>query len=184
MLLRCCLIHYNHHYTRYILHLVYLCPCLRLSLFMFGQIWSKKITIISLKSDSYLPKNCFYLLQWAIFKNDEKCFSFHVKSTFRSWNIYISALSFCFCGKTAWYHTQNLVEKLVPDPSIKDWNSLYPWLNSVKCCNVCILLYAEIEVYQNILTVYSMPNKNVYFWFSKLYLHLLTFLNICWHCLL
>ena len=43
-----------------------------------------------LKSDSRLSKkNLFYLLQWLPFKNDEKCFLFHVKTSFRSQDIYI-----------------------------------------------------------------------------------------------
>ena len=34
------------------------------------------------------PPNCFfYLLQWLPFKNDEKCFLFHLKSLFRSQEI-------------------------------------------------------------------------------------------------
>ena len=37
-----------------------------------------------LKSDCKLPKICFYLRQWKPFKNDEKCFLFHVKNFFRS----------------------------------------------------------------------------------------------------
>ena len=32
-------------------------------------------------------KNSFYLLQWKSFKNDEKCFLFHLKSSFRSQDI-------------------------------------------------------------------------------------------------
>ena len=41
-----------------------------------------------LKSDFNLPKNnCFYLLQWKLFNNDEKCFLFYLKSSFRSWDI-------------------------------------------------------------------------------------------------
>ena len=35
-----------------------------------------------LESDSYLPKKLFYLLHWKPFKNDEKCFLFHLKSSF------------------------------------------------------------------------------------------------------
>ena len=35
-----------------------------------------------LKSDSHLPKKLLYLLQWKPFKNDEKCFLFHVKVPF------------------------------------------------------------------------------------------------------
>ena len=34
------------------------------------------------------PKqNSFYLLQWKPFKNDEKCFLFHLKNSFRSQDI-------------------------------------------------------------------------------------------------
>ena len=32
--------------------------------------------------------NCFYLLQWTPFKNDDKCFSFRVKISFRSYQIF------------------------------------------------------------------------------------------------
>ena len=39
-----------------------------------------------LKLDSHLPK-IFYLLQWWPFKNDEKCFFFHLKSSFHSQDI-------------------------------------------------------------------------------------------------
>ena len=35
----------------------------------------------SLKSDSHLPKNPFNLRQWKPFKNDEKWFLFHLKSS-------------------------------------------------------------------------------------------------------
>ena len=37
---------------------------------------------VPLKSDSHLPKKFFYRLQWKSFKNDEKCFLFHLKSFF------------------------------------------------------------------------------------------------------
>ena len=39
-------------------------------------------------------KKLFYLLQWKPFKNDEKCFSFHLKNCFRSQDIYIFELIF------------------------------------------------------------------------------------------
>ena len=43
---------------------------------------------LQLKSDSHLPKKFrFYLLQWKPFKNDEKCFLFHLKNSFRSKDI-------------------------------------------------------------------------------------------------
>ena len=40
-----------------------------------------------LKSDSNLPKKFCYLLHWKPFKNDEECFLFHLKSSFRSQDI-------------------------------------------------------------------------------------------------
>ena len=44
--------------------------------------------ILSLKPDSHLPKKIsFYLLQWKPLKNDERCFLFYFKSSFRSQNI-------------------------------------------------------------------------------------------------
>ena len=42
---------------------------------------------------------CFDLLQWKPFKIDEKCFLFHVKDSFCSWDIYIFVLTFCLCTK-------------------------------------------------------------------------------------
>ena len=46
----------------------------------------------------FYQKYCFYLLQWKPFKNDEKCL-FHVKIPFRSWDIYIFALTVWLCRK-------------------------------------------------------------------------------------
>ena len=46
-----------------------------------------------LKSDSHLPKKS-YLLQRYPFKNDEKYFFFHLKSSFRSQDIYIFVSTF------------------------------------------------------------------------------------------
>ena len=45
--------------------------------------------ILNLKSYSHLPKKLFYLLQSKPFKNDENCFLFHLKSSFRSEDISI-----------------------------------------------------------------------------------------------
>ena len=56
-------------------------------------------------------KNHFYLRQWKHFKNDEKCF-----------------------------HTQNMVEKLVPDPFIKKQNWKNLWNNSLKCFKVFFIV--------------------------------------------
>ena len=42
-------------------------------------VWRRTITF---------QNNCFYLLQWTPFKNDDKCFSFRVKISFRSYQIF------------------------------------------------------------------------------------------------
>ena len=42
---------------------------------------------VTLKSNSPSKKILFYLLQSYPFKNDEKCFLFHLKSSFRSQGI-------------------------------------------------------------------------------------------------
>ena len=44
-------------------------------------------------------KKLFYLLHWKPFKNDEKCFLFHIKSYFRSQDIYNFALNYWSCGQ-------------------------------------------------------------------------------------
>ena len=41
----------------------------------------------SLKPDCHFPKKLFYFLQWKPFKNDEKCFLFHLKSCSHSQDI-------------------------------------------------------------------------------------------------
>ena len=37
---------------------------------------------------------------WKPFKNDKKCFSFYLKSSFHFWDIYNFFLAFCLCRKT------------------------------------------------------------------------------------
>ena len=39
--------------------------------------------VTSIKTGSHIPKE----FQWKTFEKDEKCFSFHVKNTFRSQDI-------------------------------------------------------------------------------------------------
>ena len=47
-------------------------------------------------------KNIYFLYKWIkLFKNDEKCFLFHLKSSFRSQDIYIFVLTFWSCEKAA-----------------------------------------------------------------------------------
>ena len=44
-------------------------------------------------------KMSFYFLPWKPFKNDEKCFLFHLKSSFRSQGIWIFVLTFWSCRR-------------------------------------------------------------------------------------
>ena len=64
----------------------------------------KYITLKTIKigfSPSKIRK--IYLLKWKPFKNDEKCFLFHIKSCVRSWDIYIFVMTFLLFRKTALY---------------------------------------------------------------------------------
>ena len=48
---------------------------------------------------SHSPKKLFYLLQWKPFKDCEKCFLFHLESSFRSEDIQIFIFTFWSCRK-------------------------------------------------------------------------------------
>ena len=56
--------------------------------YSIAHLWNKNKTLrnlsFPLKSDSHFPKKLCYLLHWKPFKKDEKCFLFHLKSSFRS----------------------------------------------------------------------------------------------------
>ena len=111
------------------------------------------------------------------FKNDEECFFFHFISSFCSQDISVfghvakwldkkNKVNFKFYDFTAWLanncntHTwerfslknraQNVVEKLVPDPFLKNKNWAYLWINSLKFYTVCFFV-CQVEGYRNIL---------------------------------
>ena len=65
-----------------------------------------------LKSDSHLPEKRFYLLQRQPFRNDEKCFLFHFKSSLNSQDSYIFVLSFRTCKKTGLIRKIRLISKI------------------------------------------------------------------------
>ena len=50
---------------------------------------------------------------WKPFKNDEKCFLFHVKSSFLSSYIYIFILIFWLCRKNVWIRRLRFIPKLM-----------------------------------------------------------------------
>ena len=58
-------------------------------------------------------KHLLYGLQWKPFKNDEKCFSLHLKSRFRSQIIWIFALNFWSYRKTNFIKMIRLIPKFM-----------------------------------------------------------------------
>ena len=62
-------------------------------------------------------KKLFNLFQWNVFKNDEKWFLFHLKSSFHSQDIQIFVLTFWSCRK------KNLIRKirLLPKVATSTW---------------------------------------------------------------
>ena len=73
-----------------------------------------------LREDSHLPKKIIHLLQWQLFKNDEKCFLFHVKSSFRSQDILIFVITFWACRKNDLIWRIRLISKFITSqPSLQ-----------------------------------------------------------------
>ena len=65
-----------------------------------GAFFSKIVN--SLKSRTLTFQKFFFnFLQWKPFKNDEKCFLFHLKSSFRSQDIWVFVLTFWSWEETA-----------------------------------------------------------------------------------
>ena len=48
-------------------------------------------------------------------------------------------------------HPQNVMEKLVPEPFLKNENWAYLWINSLKFYTVCFFVVWQVEGYRNIL---------------------------------
>ena len=79
-----------------------------------GWLWTTKSFKLNLKSDSHLCficKKLFYLLQWKPFKNDEKCFFFHL-SSFRSQE-----------EKTAWLERYGWLQNLWSHNLVNNFNT-------------------------------------------------------------
>ena len=68
-----------------------------------------------LKSDSHLPKKkkLHYLLHWKPFKNDEKCFLFYLKSSFRSQDILVFVMAFWSCRKNSLIRKIRFISKFM-----------------------------------------------------------------------
>ena len=63
---------------------------------------------LSLKAYSWVWRN----FNWKPFENDEICFSFHVKSSFLSWDIYSFVLTFWLCRKRTCKRELYLISKI------------------------------------------------------------------------
>ena len=63
--------------------------------------------------DPHPPKEIFYLLQWKPFKNDEKCFLFHLKSSFCFQDISSFVLTFWLFRKNGLIRKIRLVPKFM-----------------------------------------------------------------------
>ena len=75
---------------------------IRDAIYLIGQLWvysqigeRHRSGLVQFKVGPSLTKNMFYLLSWKPCKIDEKCFLFHLKSSFRSQDIQIFLLTFC-----------------------------------------------------------------------------------------
>ena len=55
----------------------------------------------------------------------------------------------------------NVAEKLFPDPSLKNQNGTYPWINSLRFYAVC-----QVEGYRNILKLSIRPLPHVKFFYK------------------
>ena len=74
---------------------------------MFALQADMQIDFFILKSDSHLLKKVFHLLQWNPFKNDEKCFLFHLKNFLRSLIFNFLRWISGHVEKTAWLERQD-----------------------------------------------------------------------------
>ena len=65
---------------------------------------------VGLSSSQKIP---IYLLQWKAFKNDEKCFLFHLKSFFHSQDIQIFILTLSSCRRNGLIRKKRLISKFL-----------------------------------------------------------------------
>ena len=72
--------------------------------YIIKEIYKNKVIKVGL---SLSKKKLIYFFQWKPVKNDAKCFLLHLKSSFRSQDVYIFVLIFWLCRKSQSYF-QNL----------------------------------------------------------------------------
>ena len=101
-------------------------------------------TRIKLKSDSNLPKIFFHLHQWKPFKNDEKCFLFHVKSFF-------VLKVFRGRGKIIFDTLSDILAAKVSHPSPSTLPGLTQWPSTIASKHVQTKLLANVTF--NILAI-------------------------------
>ena len=76
------------------------------------MIWKCIQHIIKVKLSPF-KKNLCSLLGWKHFKNDEKCFLFHLKRFFRSQDIYVYVGTFWSCRKNWLSRKTRLISKFI-----------------------------------------------------------------------
>ena len=69
------------------------------AIFHFSFFFKIKIKLYYSQTLTFQKKKLIYLLQWKPFKNNQKCFLFHLKSSPRFQDIYIFVLTFWPCRK-------------------------------------------------------------------------------------
>ena len=67
----------------------------------------------ALKSGSHLPKKIVLFASLKALKNHEKCLLFHLKSSFRSQDIYVSVMNFWSCRKNDLIRNERLTSKFM-----------------------------------------------------------------------
>ena len=75
---------------------------------------------VCLKSDSHLPKKFVLFADWKLFKNDEKCFLFHLESSSLFQGIWVFVMTFWPCRKNGLIRKIRLTsEVMTSQPSLQ-----------------------------------------------------------------
>ena len=88
-----------------------------------------KLDKISSSPTLTFPKNWFYLLQWKPFKNDKRCFLFHLKCSFHSREFQIFVLNFWSSRKNGLIRNIRLSSKLMTSQAGQQTNTIPILLN-------------------------------------------------------
>ena len=104
----------------------------------------------------------FYLLQGKPFKNYEKCFLFHLKSSFHSWDYYIFGRLTFLCKKTAWQESQGKFQNLWHHKPEADPGSSN---DEVKILEEMEYFLPNMKTWKKLVTVFAKKTKFRKNWF-------------------